>query len=166
MGNTFTGLTFNELKRLPEGTILHEEMITNSVRFVILRGYYCLYAFLGVPRDHPAAGKDQDDDHIGIVCHGGLSFSGTQYVSLEKVSGKTYWYGWDYGHSGDGTFHHIFDGDHLWTVKDVIADSKKSINTFLDWIKAEGKETGPVLSAYRAVITPIAVPVGRKFREV
>ena len=109
-------LTFEELSKLESGTILVDDY-ENGVRYLIMRGPCSLCAYVGVPSDHPLAGKDYDD--VPLDCHYGLTFSGEGGDEDFRPAGW-YWYGWDYGHSGDKAFYDvdrdIFRGDTEWTV--------------------------------------------------
>lgn len=86
---------------------------------------FCVY--IGVPIDHPLAGYDYDN--LPVDCHGGLTFSG-------KGDGKYrpegyYWYGWDYGHSGDFTYYgdgtKPMDNEQDWTLKQVKGDAWNAV---------------------------------------
>ena len=126
-------LTFEEIAELPKGTILHDEF-DEGIRFIIMRGPAAICAYIGIAKDHPAAGHSYDD--VPISCHGGLTFAGE---GDGKWRSKDYfWYGWDYGHSGDFAFYYLKDDNppsyaktgKKWTVKEVKDDSWSAINDF------------------------------------
>ena len=114
--------TFKELAAMKPGTIL-KDGYENGLRYLIVRGPCALCAYIGIPEDHPLAGKSYDD--IPLDVHGGLTFA-------DKGDGKMrpagmYWYGWDYGHSGDTSFYDLEPSmarfrekdETAWTVDDV-----------------------------------------------
>lgn len=70
----------------------------NSYPCVVLfmpMGYRCGY--VGVPKTHPAYGKDYDELHID--CHGGLTYADDHLYNQDDV--ETWWLGFDCGHGGD-----------------------------------------------------------------
>jgi len=121
--------TWEELKEMKTGTVLEMGEI-DGVQYVIMRASASLVAYLGVPLDHPLAGKSYDN--IGLACHGGLTFGG-------KGDGKyrpagVYWYGWDYAHFKDAIFYDnwISGEDIKHYFEDVKADVEKLIPEFLE----------------------------------
>lgn len=113
-------LTWEQLAGIPEATVLVDEW-EDGLRFIILRGPSHLCSYIGIPQNHPLAGFDTDD--ISINAHGGITFSAGGYGSLPK---ENWWYGWDYGHSGDCAFYDKpYEGPDKkrWLVTDVIKDS-------------------------------------------
>ena len=111
--------TWEELKALEVGTIVHDE-IGEGLRFIIMRGPASLCAYIGMTKDHPLAGWSYDD--IPISAHGGLTFAGKGDDFRPK---DMYWYGWDYTHSGDYNFYDYNTKGKKWLVKDVIDDCKR-----------------------------------------
>lgn len=165
MGHTFINMTFEQLRDdVPAGSIVHDSVEEHGIWFVIVRGPGCLCAYLGVPKSHPVACTDGEE--APIEAHWGLTFSGTQHCALNPLSEDTYWYGWDYGHCDDATFHYTFPYTHGWTVEEVIADSQRSIQSLVEWmVEAEqqqkAKPPAKALTRYAAV----EFVNGRKFRE-
>ena len=79
-------------------------------------------------------GIDYGDLKIDIDCHGGITYSDKNLLSVKKEG----WYiGWDYAHGGD--FCGCFLGTagyytwKMWSTKEMIAECKKVI----DQIKSE-----------------------------
>lgn len=66
------------------------------VVLVMPMGYRCGY--VGVPKTHPAYGKDYDELHID--CHGGLTYADDHLYNQDDA--ETWWLGFDCGHAGDG----------------------------------------------------------------
>lgn len=106
----------------------------DGVRFIILRGPSSLCAYLGLPTAHPLSGYDYDD--LPVEAHGGLTYAGTGVHG----DGETYWYGWDYSHSGDYSTYYDREplslslrerDDKRWTPKDVYADAWHSHYEFV-----------------------------------
>ena len=131
-------LTWEELRLKPSGTILHDEF-DEGIRFIVMRGPIALCGYAGIPIDHPLAGQSYED--LSIDAHGGLTFSRN---GRGKWPEGYYWYGWDYGHSGDYCFY--FDetpiGDEKgkkWLVKDVIDDSWHALYEFKELMKLTEK---------------------------
>lgn len=66
-------------------------------------GNWC--AYVGVPKGHPAHGKDYNDDAIsGIEIHGGLTYSEHCFANICHVTegeDDLYWFGFDCAHVGD-----------------------------------------------------------------
>lgn len=78
-------------------------------------GHRCGY--VGVPKGHKFYGKDYMDVEDKIDCHGGLTFS-SRYEDTTyplKEPNDYWWFGWDYGHYGDGidweSFERLFDSE-------------------------------------------------------
>jgi len=106
------------MKADPSGTIYKDFMVL-GVRCLIMRGPGALCAYLGIPLNHTLAYKDYDD--VDLDVHGGLTFAGS---GEDGYRPKGYWwFGWDYAHSNDATFHDyhgaIFRGGHQWLVGEV-----------------------------------------------
>jgi hypothetical protein len=117
------------------------------VRFLIMRGPVALCAYVGVPESHPLAG--QDYGNLPVECHGGLTFSGKGgYKSFPE---GWWWYGWDYGHSGD--YATYYDESPLaglrdrstgrqWTPKQVDEDSWSALYSFKKLVQLAEKIAG------------------------
>lgn len=109
-------LSFKELAELESGTIL-EDAYENGVRYLIVRGPCALCAYVGVPLDHPLAGRSYEG--INLDCHYGLTFAKEGAENNYRPAGW-FWYGWDYGHLGDRSFYDLKDGwdkgSIEWTV--------------------------------------------------
>jgi hypothetical protein len=112
-------MNFKELAELESGTIL-EDGYENDVRYLIMRGPCALCAYVGVPEDHPLAGKDYDD--LPMSVHGGLTFA--RAGKGETWPANWYWYGWDYGHLGDRALYDLDrgldKGNTEWTPEMVL----------------------------------------------
>ena len=132
---THTPGPWEELVKTESGTILHDEY-DEGLRFIVMRGPCSLCAYVGLPSAHPLAGHNYDD--LPVSAHGGLTFAAEGHDAWPE---GFYWYGWDYGHSGDSAFYysdpkltHIFEGRHQdekkWLVKDVVADSWGALYDF------------------------------------
>lgn len=115
-------LTFEELAHLSAAneSLTLFDGYENSVRCLIRFGSG-LCAYVGVPADHPLAGFAYDD--IPLEVHGGLTFAN----KWEDFPGW-WFYGWDYSHSGDRSFHNVLrplpgfpprKSEHGWTVPEV-----------------------------------------------
>lgn len=131
------------MRLLEPGTILHCEKITEDAVFIVIRGFASICAYLGVIKEHVAAGFPYSEMDETLNVHGGFTFSGDgtqlRFVGFEDF----YFYGWDYGHAGDYTFYGNF-GDlfvpRRWLLHEVIADSREVIQQFLRWKeKKEGR---------------------------
>jgi len=115
---------WNEVVRAEVGHVFYDA-INEGVRIVVMRGPSHLCAYLGVPEAHPLAGFGYDD--IPLDCHGGLTFGKAGDSLLAK---GWFWYGWDYGHSGD--YCTYYDKEPLskrprdekkWTVEEVTQEA-------------------------------------------
>ena len=124
-------LTWEEIKKSPKGAILHDEF-DEGLRFIVMRGPSTLCAYVGVPEGHPLAGFNYAA-LPSVDAHGGLTFS--------KMGGGGwpagyYWYGWDYGHSGDYPFYYdehpslAPTGGKKWLVEDVLEDKRATLYDF------------------------------------
>jgi len=128
-----TELTWEEVKASKQGEVFVDEF-DEGLRFRVVRGPGSLCAYIGIPKDHPMAGKDYND--LPINAHGGLTFSspgkpGTPFLE------DFYWYGWDYAHLGDRSFYDFrFEPDEIaWTPKMVKDDSWETIYEFKKLMK-------------------------------
>ena len=137
-------LSFKELAGLESGTIL-EDAYENGVRYLIMRGPCALCAYVGVPLDHPLAGKDYDS--IPLDCHYGLTFAKEGAEDNYRPAGW-FWYGWDYGHSGDRAFYDLKDnrgrGDVEWDVsmvKEQIRGVTYDFNKLMDLTESVTQDT-------------------------
>lgn len=123
--------TWDDVRGAEVGHVFYDEF-DEGVRLIILRGPNSLCAYLGVAAAHPLAGYDYDD--LPISAHGGLTYAGTGVHG----DGETYWYGWDYAHSGDrATYDYITPGraamaesEHAWTPGEVYADAWTAMYEF------------------------------------
>jgi hypothetical protein len=145
-------MTWEELKKLESGTILHDAF-DEGIRFIVMRGPSSLCAYVGIPLEHPLAGHSYDD--LPVEAHGGLTYAGKG--DKWRPEGF-YWYGWDYSHAGDWSFYQdklpvslTIGTDKKWLVEDVIKDSWEAIWDFKKLVKlakqikgtkAEGREDG------------------------
>jgi hypothetical protein len=96
-------------------------------RALILEGGASLCAYVGIPADHPLAGRNYDD--MPLECHGGLTFGDAGSKRGPWPAGW-YWYGWDYAHLGDITrydrkYRTIDPDAHEWTVEEVEAEARQ-----------------------------------------
>ena len=68
--------------------------------------------------DTSLAGEDYDD--IDINCHGGLTYSGNQLVTVDK---KGWFIGWDYAHLGDyrRDLYYSLNG-RQWTTGEIVEE--------------------------------------------
>jgi hypothetical protein len=108
------------------------DAIEEGVRILVMRGPFHLCAYLGVPKDHPLAGFGYDD--LPMQVHGGLTFGSEGKKNWPE---GWYWYGWDYGHSGDYCTYYddklrtsAFRDGKKWTVNEVIAEAKDACYDF------------------------------------
>jgi hypothetical protein len=142
-------LTFESLYQLESGTRVWWEALSSGGAFMVLRGNFCLCAYLGIPRDNPAAGVHYDEIMTAsdreLNVHGGFTFSGFGKEGSEWPAAY-YWIGWDYGHWSDRSFtdfepymievrqklgHQLYRPEqHGWTVAEVVADSRPAITGF------------------------------------
>jgi hypothetical protein len=146
--------TFEEIANDKKSTV-YADFIEDGIRCLVLRGPCAMVAYLGIPLKHPLAGKDYND--IPLSVHGGLTFGEKGKEGGNWPKGY-YWYGWDYGHSGDKPFYALdptlgisyHSNDHGWTAKEVIPEIKMAAwdmrklldlyalpaSRFLRWLKA------------------------------
>ena len=135
MVGKMTNETWSELAKVKVGTILHDEY-DEGLRFIVMRGPSHLCAYVGIPSHHPLSGHNYED--LPVSAHGGLTFA---QEGGDAWPEGFYWYGWDYGHSGDSAFYyddpemaHIFQGRHTgekkWLVDDVVGDSWDALYDF------------------------------------
>lgn len=130
--------TWKEIVSHKEGRI-YKDWTDQGIRCIIMRGPSSLCAYAGVLSDHPLANMKYDD--VPIYCHGGLTFDGPGGDGLRPEG--YFWYGWDYGHSGDYSFYYddprmsrVFSNslyrkeEIKWTVKEVEQDVQNAILEF------------------------------------
>ena len=132
-------LTAKEVKEI--GTIVYD-VFDEGLRFIIMRGPYHWCGYVGIPEEHPLAGFDYETISF-VSAHGGLTYS--KLGGKEGVSGSSWpkgywWYGWDYGHSGDYShFEKMPDrkarDDKDGTIKEVIDDSWEALHDFKKLMK-------------------------------
>ena len=78
-------------------------------------------AVMGIPKGHIAYDKDYDDLPINV--HGGLTYGQFGEDGLK-------WFGFDCAHAGDATTYFSFEGDHFWTLEEVIEETEKMAKQF------------------------------------
>ena len=61
-------------------------------------GHRCGY--VGVPRNHPAYGKNDDEIDVGV--HGGLTYCRDDQDGYPVAGQDCWWFGFDCAHGGDG----------------------------------------------------------------
>lgn len=124
--------TWEELVAMEAGTIV-EDYYDDGVRILIVRGPADMCVYLGMPEDHPISGFDYDS--LPVEAHGGLTFCG----SADYLPEGYYWYGFDYGHSGDYSFYYDTIpinmslhrlGDKKWLVEDIKKDIWSAVYSF------------------------------------
>lgn len=121
-------------------------------RGLILRGEFCLLAYIGVPEGHWLANLEE----LEFDCHYGVTFRGAG-DGVTRPQGW-YWYGWDYAHAFDvwelnGTMKEALEllppdvqalwqdvqqrkGGRRWTVADVQVDLTESALELLAALQA------------------------------
>ena len=112
------------------------DVFDEGLRFIIKRGPFHWCGYVGIPKDHPLAGFGYDDISF-VSAHGGLTFAREGGNNWPE---NYYWYGWDYGHSGDYShFEHRPDpkerGDKDWMIEEVIKDSWDTLYEFKQLMK-------------------------------
>lgn len=126
--------TWEQLVSLKEGTVLVDKF-DEGVRIFILRGPSSICCYLGIPIDHPLAGLNYNN--IPIDCHGGFTFGGEGDGGYRP--GSFYYYGWDYGHSGDYAFYYdtitllqrySHEDEKKWLLEDVENDMWNTLYNF------------------------------------
>lgn len=136
--------TWEEISKDKSGTI-YKDWFDRGIRCLIVRGPGALCAYLGIPENHPLANKDYSD--LPLAVHGGLTFAGTG----EGV----FWYGWDYGHSGDYAFYYdepplIGRFDHSdekkWTIEEIEKEVNEALWDFKRLVKLAENITHPSLN--------------------
>lgn len=117
--------TFEECKKDKVGTIYYDNE-HYGFRVVVLRGGFSLCAYIGLPHNHPLAGKGYDDIKLNV--HGGLTYASSSSESdLLPRERDLYWYGWDYGHYMDKPMYDLPTGhplkihpkEHGWAPNEV-----------------------------------------------
>jgi hypothetical protein len=87
--------------------------------------WFCGY--VGLPKSHPAAGKDYDDIEVDV--HGGLTFAKEgNDKDARWPDNNLYWVGFDCAHAGDYTgsmFGYSEIRERHWTLEDVKAETEK-----------------------------------------
>ncbi len=127
----------NQTAKGLEVGIIVADWFDESIRIIIMRGPVSFCVYLGIPLDHPLAGKSYND--LLIECHGGLTFS----AKGEKQWPEGYWwYGYDYAHGGDKVHFKTDYGldklsqyEHDWTLEEIEKDSWEAIYSFQKLIK-------------------------------
>jgi hypothetical protein len=129
------------------GQIL-EDFEQGPVRVMVMRGPSSLCAYVGIPENHPLAGKDYRD--LDIRCHGGLTFgcAGGQ-VENDVYPAGYWWYGWDYAHYGDAVVYDTFHNwdEHEWTVEEVKYEAIDVAKQFISLMEQVENIGDPTFSA-------------------
>ncbi len=110
---------------------MHEEKFNDKITIMVLQGPNSVCAYLGMPKDHPTAGKHYDD--VDLDCHGGLTFG--KVGDGNRWDKHLYWYGWDYSHAGDAlsgpgmSLYRQFLEDKgeeckLWTAEEALEEAR------------------------------------------
>lgn len=123
--------TFEQVKKDKLSTVYYD-WFDEGVRCLIVRGPASLCAYFGIPIDHPLANKPYDD--LPLDVHGGLTFSGE---GEDKFRPKDFWwYGWDYGHTGDKSTYDslVLDGKE-WTPEEVKGEVENALWDFKKLMK-------------------------------
>lgn len=120
--------TWEELVAMEPGTIVRQWM-QDEVACIIMRATSSLTAYVGVPIDHPMAGRLYD---LPLEVHGGLTFG--RAGNDDPWPKDIYWYGWDYAHGGDYCYFYdkecrtnpelakyaeMHNSEHKWLVQEV-----------------------------------------------
>lgn len=89
---------WQEVCDAPAGRIFKDWFENNNIRCLIMKGRLSLYAFIGVPKNHPLAGLHFIDVPLRINSNLCLMTNGLYQETLPK---NYYWYGWHYESSCD-----------------------------------------------------------------
>lgn len=128
-----TATTFDECKAAAVGTIFIDQF-DEGLRLIVLRGPCSLCAYVGIPAEHPLAGHSYDD--LPVQVHGGLTYARAATESNSFLPEGMFWYGWDYGHSGDFSFYDkAGDSGKHWTPAEVVSDSWSGLYDFRHLLK-------------------------------
>lgn len=135
-------MTFEELYQLRSGTTV-DSWDDEGIKCLIVRGPGSLCAYLGIPKEHPCAGKHYDD--IDLRVHGGLTFSQAGEVET-PWDPALYWIGWDYAHYRDKTFYDLqfsygHYGEHGWTDEEVKPQVIEAAKQYKELLQATTGET-------------------------
>jgi len=110
------GITWQEGLKMESGKIV-ADWYDGGLRFMIMRGPASFNAYAGVPVDHPLAGHEYD--LLPVQAHGGLTYSCEGSDEKGHFPAGYWWYGWDYAHAGDKSFHEErFKGSGLYAKDD------------------------------------------------
>lgn len=170
--NEYDKYTFEELAGLENGKVL-ETGIYKGVDYLIVKGENSVLAYIGFPMGHVLSGFDYyKKPCFYIDVHGGLTYAGQGEGGFRPET--HWWYGWDYGHSGDALFFRHEEWykklrgklDELlsplmlpqteWTLpmvrQEVFEAIEKDVFPILQLSDALGKWTIPFLSWWRALL--------------
>lgn len=127
---------------------VEEFTLPGNIRGLII-AHFGFCAYIGIPKDHPFAGKIYDD--IPLNVHGGLTYGNFGNADRDK---DYYWYGWDYAHYGDAIRYaekgkeipeleainmYKITGEKEWTVKEVRQELLAAIPEFKKLMKIAEK---------------------------
>lgn len=123
-----TDKTFIECSKDMVGTVYHSGTL-HGIKYLVLRGPVSVNAYLGIPKDHPLAGKHYDE--IDLHVHGRLTFGDFGEDGTDWPPGY-YWIGWDYAHANDKCFYDLnypswTSGDREWTPDMIFKEVKQVI---------------------------------------
>lgn len=134
---------WKEVVDAPGGHIFHDETTPDGYRIRVIRGAASLCAYVGVPPEHPWAGKSYDEIDNRVPVHGGLTFATDGGKKKKDLwPGPHYWFGWDYGHAGDYATYYDEPGtrsiftsnthldDYKWTVPEVVDKARAAVDAF------------------------------------
>lgn len=114
--------------------ILHEGVYHGyDFRILNLGTHPC--AYVRIPKEHKYFKKDYHK--IGVLCHGGLTFSENNLFGDKNREPKdTWWIGWDYAHYGDFTAHekmlYVCNAwNKRWTTREIYEEVKYVIDQLL-----------------------------------
>lgn len=149
-----------EIVQAPPNTV-YIDREEEKLRFVVLRGFSSLCAYVGIPELHPLAWRDYDS--LTVSCHGGLSYG--NIGGRGPLPKGYFWYGWDYAHYQDAfcfpmtserVLNEIFEDrpfssvgfmdipETHWVVEMVDEDSVETLEDFRALMeKAEAEDTFP-----------------------
>jgi hypothetical protein len=136
--NEMTIPTWEQMCKDKSGTI-YRDWFEDGLRCLVMRGPGALCAYVGVPLDHPLAGRSYED--IPVRVHYGLTFSGEGDGKWRPKG--SYWYGWDYYHCDDYSFYYDTSPSSVlrhteykkWMVNEVEAEIQDALYEFKKLMK-------------------------------